>query len=273
MGESIVDMLVVSDMDGTLLRADKTLPASTLQTIRLFTAMGGKFAIATGRTSASVTMYPQLAQVLGPSITCGGAVLFNFIKNEPAQISRLSPLAAKQALRDVMAHFPDVGVMICADDMRLYQVVAAAALQGLIRDEQMTYFDRPIEDLPEGWVKVLFAAPEKRLEELRAFLDGRTYPGVYFVSSDPHYLEMMPKGVSKGSALHQLCDMLGVPLKNTYVIGDYYNDVDMLKQAGHPVVVENAPQDVKALAERVIADNENAGVGQFLYELIRKYEK
>jgi hydroxymethylpyrimidine pyrophosphatase-like HAD family hydrolase len=82
---------------------------------------------------------------------------------------------------------------------------------------------------------------------------------------------MMPKGASKGTALSDLCSLLGVPIGNTYAIGDYYNDIEMMKYAGHAVAVDNAPDEVKAVANEIADSNDNGGVGQFLYRLIQKY--
>ncbi len=272
MSETIRDILVVSDMDGTLLASDCTIPACNLETIRLFTALGGKFTVATGRTVASVAMYPQLAGLLAPGITNGGCVLYDFQNKKPLKSVILPHLAARQALRDVLYKFPAVGAMVMAADMRLYQVHPSPMLDVLIHDEKMNFFHRPYDDLPDEWNKLLFAGEPQALEELARYVATRTYPGLYFLHTNTCYFEAMPKGASKASALRDLCGLLGVPLKNTYVIGDYYNDIDVMKQAGHAVAVDNAPREVKLAAQEATLSNNEGGVGQFLYRLIKQYE-
>ncbi|MDL2293451.1 Cof-type HAD-IIB family hydrolase [Ruminococcaceae bacterium OttesenSCG-928-D13] len=269
---SIRDILVVSDMDGTLLGPDHQLAPADMETIRLFIALGGHFTVATGRTFASIAMYPELKAVIDPAITCGGAVIYDFAKNEAAKSFVLPHLAARQAMRDLLKCFPGLGAMVMGNDMRLYKVAHSEQLMDLIQIEKMTYFTRPGEDLPAEWNKVLFAGPDDVLSEVQEYTKNRTYPGVYFVKTNEFYYEMMPKGVSKGSALDELCTLLGVSIKNTVVIGDYYNDLAIMKKAGHAVAMENAPQEVLDASDEQTASNQQSGVGQYLYKLIRKYE-
>ena len=51
----------------------------------------------------------------------------------------------------------------------------------------------------------------------------------------------MPSGVSKASGLHDLCALMSKSMKNTVVIGDYYNDLEIMREAGYAVAVANAP--------------------------------
>lgn len=273
MRDSLGELLVVCDMDGTLLRSDHTIAPCDMETIRLFVALGGHFTVATGRTLRSIDMYAELAKTIDPAITYGGCVIYDFKKQTAVQSTILPHLAARQCLRDVLKAFPGLGAMVMGSDLRHYQAAPSLALHGLVQDEMMAYFMRPHEDMPDEWHKVVFAAHEELLAEVQAYIAERTYPGVYFVPSGPLYLEMMPKGASKGSAIHALCDLLGVSIKNTIAIGDYYNDAELMKQAGHAVAVGNAPEDIKQLADEVIAPNDEGGVGQYLYKIIREYEQ
>ncbi len=272
MTDRISDILVVSDIDGTLLTPDMRLLPANIEAIRLFRALGGRFTVATGRTPASVELYPELSAMVDPIITCGGGVIYSLAKSEVLHYVTLPPTAARQVLREVQQSFPQVGIMVSGDDLRLYKVASSLSLQRLIDHEKMVYFDRPLEDLPEYWIKVLFAATTEELAELDAFVSARSFPGMRFIHTGERYFEVMPDGVSKGSALKELCAMMGVMAENTYVIGDYYNDIDLMQGAGYAVAVHNAPPDVQAIANEITDSNENAGVGQFLYKLIQRYK-
>lgn len=61
------------------------------------------------------------------------------------------------------------------------------------------------------------------------------------------YMEIMPKGVSKGNALKAFCEGQGIPLANTLSAGDEYNDISMIQMAGIGCAVANARPDVKQL--------------------------
>lgn len=271
MSANISDLLVISDLDGTLLTPEKTILDCDMETIKLFTMLGGRFTVASGRTIPSINMYPELARVISPAITCGGCVLYDFQAQQPIKTSVLPHLAARQALRNITEAFPRLGVMLMGNDMRLHQLQPSAEMDKLLLDEKMVYFVRPPDCLPDEWNKILFAGPAAMLKEVESFVNAHTYPGVYFVLTDPNYYEMMPKGVSKGSAMNELCAKLGVAVRNTIVIGDYYNDIDIMKQAGYAIAMGNAPDEVKVISDEVTGTNRQGGVGQVLYKIIQKY--
>ena len=77
--------------------------------------------------------------------------------------------------------------------------------------------------------------------------------------------------MSKAQALRRLCALQNIPLENTVVIGDYYNDIDLMRAAGHAVAVGNAPTEVKLVADEVVSSCRSGGVGEYLYSLIRRY--
>jgi len=69
-----------------------------------------------------------------------------------------------------------------------------------------------------------------------------------YPSRDLTLLDLLPRGVSKGSALEKLAARLGVDRKEVMAIGDNWNDVDMLDWAGQGVVMGNAALELRAMA-------------------------
>ena len=70
-----------------------------------------------------------------------------------------------------------------------------------------------------------------------------------YPARDVSILDLLPRGVSKASALQQLAAMLGVDRKETMAIGDNWNDVDMLEWAWQGVMMGNAAQELRTLAK------------------------
>ena len=96
----------------------------------------------------------------------------------------------------------------------------------------------------------------------------------YFLATNNIYLEIMPGGVSKATGLQDLCALMNKSIKNTIVIGDYYNDLELMRTAGHAVAVANAPAEVKATADEVTTCTCAEGaVGEYLYALIDRATK
>ena len=132
-----------------------------------------------------------------------------------------------------------------------------------------------MESVPDGWVKVVFASDPESIRKLGQYAKTRYYGREnYFLATNSIYLEIMPSGVSKASGLHDLCALMSKSMKNTVVIGDYYNDLEIMREAGYAVAVANAPAEVKAAADHVTTCTCAEGaVGEYLYALIDRATK
>ena len=86
----------------------------------------------------------------------------------------------------------------------------------------------------------------------------KTIP-VSAVWSSGSSMEITHPEAKKGTALKALCELLGIPPKNTLALGDSGNDESMLKAAGLGVAMGNAPDFIKAVADAVTERTENDG--------------
>ena len=72
--------------------------------------------------------------------------------------------------------------------------------------------------------------------------------------------EILPKGASKGNALYKMSELLGIDIKKTIAVGDYNNDVSMIKAAGVGFAVANAIPEAKAVADFVTVSNNDHSI-------------
>jgi hypothetical protein len=79
------------------------------------------------------------------------------------------------------------------------------------------------------------------------------YPGVEFIN-------IVDPGVSKGKALAALTSHLGIPMSEVMAIGDGTNDISLLSAAGLAVAMDNAPDEVKAVAHHITLDVDHSGL-------------
>ena len=86
--------------------------------------------------------------------------------------------------------------------------------------------------------------------------------------SKPGYLEIVPKGANKAAALMHLITILGLDLSQVAAIGDGYNDLEMIREAGLGIAMGNAPAAVQSVAEWVTGTNNEAGVAQAVRRLV-----
>jgi hypothetical protein len=87
--------------------------------------------------------------------------------------------------------------------------------------------------------------------------------------SKPTYLEIMPAGASKTSAINCLQQKFNVDRSEIIAMGDNFNDIDMLKYSGVGIAMGNAPEDVKKHANDVTLTNDEDGVAEALKRYIK----
>ena len=87
--------------------------------------------------------------------------------------------------------------------------------------------------------------------------------------SSNRYMEFNRKGVSKGKGLHKLADLLGVDIRDTIAIGDNYNDLSMIKQAGLGVGVANTVEAMKKECDYITkADCDHSAIAEVINRFI-----
>jgi hydroxymethylpyrimidine pyrophosphatase-like HAD family hydrolase len=69
-----------------------------------------------------------------------------------------------------------------------------------------------------------------------------------YPARDLSILDILPANCSKGAAILALAAARNIPASQILAIGDNWNDVSMLEAAAHPILMANAPDDLKALA-------------------------
>ena len=78
MNQSLRSYLVFCDMDNTLLTAKEGVPSCNRAVIKLFTQLGGRFTVATGRPPESIRAALGDIPLSLPAISCNGALLYDF---------------------------------------------------------------------------------------------------------------------------------------------------------------------------------------------------
>ena len=195
--DSLRDLLVVSDMDNTLLTAKEGVPACNRATIELFRALGGRFTVATGRPPASIRAALGGTRLSCPAIACGGSVLYDLEADRALEKSFLPLAAAREAVTAVMEQFPDMGVDVMVEEGRVYVVQANRYTQAHLRDEEIGCIMCPLEQVPCNWAKVMFAADPIAILNLQKFARGLHFDGMYFLPPTPFILRSCPRGSAR----------------------------------------------------------------------------
>lgn len=271
MNKKIQDLLVISDLDNTLLTAKDGIPKYNIEMIEKFQKLGGRFTVATGRSTESVSRYLNEINLNAPAITYNGAVIYDFENNRI--LSRFTlPEKVKEILEILLNHFPNIGCEIMCDNFRTYVVNENDYVYWHLVDEKLSYVNTPLCQIKNNWIKILFADNNSELLKVKKFCEENIKcDEIEFVMTNTIYFEIMPKGITKGNALKILCDLTKTQISNTIAIGDYYNDIEILKNAGLSVCVDNAPDEIKNICQITVPSCLSGGVGHLLAQIIDSF--
>ena len=122
----------------------------------------------------------------------------------------------------------------------------------------------------EPTVKIVARHSDTPSEELYALVAEAGLVGVELTHSGAPYIEMSAAGVSKATALAELCEQWGVAQDDVAAVGDARNDLPMLAWAGTALCPSNAAEPVRAVADRVLHSHDDDAVARYLEELTER---
>lgn len=254
---NLENVLVVSDLDGTLIDGDFTVPERNLRAIERLKRQGGHFTVATGRSPESGGRYIAAVEPNSPCILLNGTVLYDFAKKEVLWNRPLDPVCARDCMDRIHARFPKIGVEIFGTTGESVPYWNDRVHSHLEREG----IHRFVPDIFDGQplCKMLLIGEADEIQRVIDFTKEFDHAPVRFVLSSKNYLEMLPFDTNKGFALRELIRMCGFSIDRVYAIGDYYNDVELLQAAGFAAMPQNAPEELKENADLVVCDcNEGA---------------
>ena len=123
------------------------------------------------------------------------------------------------------------------------------------------------ESLAELWEKegtgpskLVIAASPELIQEIYREMKEQEWPDIDIACSADTFLEIFPKGTTKGTALAAICSRLNIDLKATIAFGDHELDIPLIETAGVGVAMGNAIKELKDKADFVTKTNNEAGV-------------
>jgi Cof subfamily protein (haloacid dehalogenase superfamily) len=257
---------LITDLDGTLLPDNKILSDADMEAIRRFRSDGGKFSVATGRTLQSAIKYINQLEVDMPVILYNGSLIYDTHTDEVMFTDEL-PDYSKDIAKELFEYMENPGGEVLRLD-NIYVVCNNEYEKEHVEICQVIPEYADIDSVPEGgWYKILFATEPSLVTELESYVKTRNYP-VDFVRSHDIFIEMLPKGSSKGAALKEYIRLMNMEQYTVIAAGDYHNDIEMLQEANFGAATANAQQDVKNIADIVLTKTSSENAIAELIEMI-----
>lgn len=257
-------VILMTDLDGTLLTDDKRILPQDLAAIDRFRECGGIFTVATGRGYSMARSVAESLKLSSPAVVFNGAAVFDFQKDEFLWQCEIGDFAIP-IMKRIAEQFPDIGTEVLRGHT-VFVPFLNETEQWHLDLENVPADRRPLEEIPKGgWLKVLFAYPPEKMDELVKFVsECEDFEGVQWVRSAPMFFECLPKGIDKAAGFKQLISLIGAEDRFTAAAGDFLNDLAMIKQADLGAAVSSAQPEVKAAADVVLCDNNSGAMAQLI---------
>lgn len=263
---------IISDFDGTLATCDKRVSDENIKAIDEFLKIGGKFALCTGRMTASAKIILEKLPYRPIIATYNGSEIVDSKTGEVLIRHTLEP----ELMLEIIEYGREKGLY--------YQVFDDQVVVEKINEVTDFYCSicrvkpREVGDLYLYIKEREFRSPKIMLinygGEVDTYLDeviARFGDRVEAVRCYDGMIDITPKGINKGSAVEDLAKIWGISSSECIAIGDEGNDVAMFKTAGLGVAMINAREEVRKEADYVTErDNDHSGVAEVIEKFALK---
>jgi Cof subfamily protein (haloacid dehalogenase superfamily) len=263
--------LLATDIDGTLLNPQFSISEGDLDALRRAHASGIEIVLVTGRRhSFALPIAKQLGFDLW-LISSNGAVTRS-ISGETFHRD-LMPTQTCRRLCGAMQEFRGNTVLTFDKEVKGAIVLehmdelGASIRRWLEKNMEYIEFVVPIEKaLVTDPVQAMFCGSLERMSDAlqaleAAGMDGQvTILRTEYPARDLSMIDVLNAGCSKGHALERWAKHRGYRRDEVMAVGDNHNDVEMLEFAGHPVIMGNACEELRARGWRITRGNDACGV-------------
>ena len=260
-------ILICTDLDGTLLRKDKSISEENLAAIDYFCDNGGAFTIVTGRMPFFNTEICDIIKLKTPFGCVNGGGVYDYNTKKYLWTQEMD-----RACLDLVEHvertLPHIGIQINTFD-RIYFCKENKTMEYFRYITRVENLVCGIRDVHEPLAKIVFGIDDgDSFEELVDVLASHPLSSQFdFIRSEKHLYEILPKGINKGTAVDKICECLGYDISRSIAIGDYNNDIPMFKKAGVGIAVSNACAEALAAADYVTVSNEEHAIARVIYDI------
>lgn len=268
-------ILLATDIDGTLLRSDKTISDYTKERIHQMLNLGHYFVIATGRPFHRIEQIIDDLAIKSNQNFCicfngglimttdGSKVIYECLLNDD-DVVRLVDLSSALKI-SVMVYLKDVILVDQIPDAvsslnKLNCVKIVDGGKAFLRNQTNVY-------------KVIYIGSEAEIDLVKTKIPKEVYHQFNVTRSSANYLEITAKSISKGNGMIKLAEYLKVDTKNTIAVGDEENDISMIKAANLGCVVSNGNQELIKIADFVTKSNDEDGVGLLIDQFVLQKEE
>lgn len=258
-------LLIALDVDGTLLHEDGTASDAVKDAVTHAIAAGHEVTLATGRSWETARDLLTLLGLAPEYVVCSNGAVTMQRDGDGYRRAYVETFDARPVLEMVRPFLPEGGYMVeQANGTRLYTAGMDSSGWQLGHADPVPFDELALEPAS----RVVVVSPSHDAEEFLGIVEQMGLHKVTYAVGWAAWLDISPEGVSKGSALARVRQLLSIPGESVLVVGDGRNDVEMFEYArsigGRAVAMGQSPDEVKAAASEVTGDVDDDGLASVL---------
>lgn len=254
--------VLLFDLDGTLLRSDKTISKATLLAVKRCRNEGFYVGISTSRSEGNSYKF---IDSLDPDfiISSGGAMVS--VKGETVFTAEFSGDETCEIIKKARMICGDLNISVDTSGENAEYYRNFIPPQDELENSWGSSIDTDFKDFRKPSLKICFEiADENTAEQLKDKLADCDF--IHFTDGD--WYKVTKAGITKETAIEKLCEHLHISIKDVTSFGDDLADIGMLKLCGTGVAMGNAQDKVKQAADITIGSNDDDGIAYYLNGLL-----
>lgn len=233
---------VFFDIDGTLWDEKMQIPQSTKEALKRLRENGHYAFLCSGRSRSNIRS-PRLLELGFDGVVAACGTHIDFHKE-----TIFEKLLSKEQVAHILNVLDEHGILAVLEGPQ-YIYVDEDSFED---DPYVIYLRRelgeilkPIHGNNEIVINKLSIAAKKEMMEQLLLELGEEFTGIYH---EEEVVEIIPSGYSKATGIEKVCEILDIPLENTYAFGDSANDLEMLRYVAHGIAMGNGTKEAKKSA-------------------------
>ena len=267
--------LIATDLDGTLLRSDRTVSPRSRAALDAARSAGTLVVPVTARQPNGLRLIAEAAGFEDYAI-CGngahGIRLNNDGTHQTLFEEHLEVAAQTRLAHALLAARPEVRFASVRQGGALFMAQEGYAELAEYQDHKRHPHEMGRHALAEvlggSSLKFIARSPLVSPRELHAEVQKLGLGGFFATHSGAPFLEILAEGVHKAWGVARLCALLGVESSEVLAFGDATNDAELLRWAGRGVAMRNAEQEALEAADEVTLSNDDDGVAVVIERLL-----
>lgn len=262
--------LIALDLDGTLLKDDKTISERTKKVLDQVQKEGHVVMISTGRPYRASELYYKQLNLNTPIVNFNGAFVHHpldvdwGVYHETLSLNVVKEIvdtSIEYNIKNIVAEVMDK-IFIHYHDEKLIDIFTMGKPSITTGDLR--------EYLKHDPTSLLIAADKDNLDRVNTYLaetkaelvEHRSWGAPY------HVIEIVKAGINKAVGVKKVADYYNIPRERVIAFGDEDNDLEMIEYAGYGVAMGNAIEPLKEIAKDVTKTNEEDGIAEYLEKLL-----